>query len=172
MTDIRAVQADITTLEVGAVVNAANVQLQHGGGVALAIARAGGPIVQLASDRWVEEHGPLESGVAAVTTAGDMPSQKVVHVAGPVFRDGQDNERLLRAAVDAALEAAADERCRSVALPAISAGIYGYPLAEATRVIAGAVETWVLDHPDSFDEILLVGYDDEAATAFRSALDG
>ena len=170
MTAIRAVEADITSLEVDALVNAANVRLQHGGGVALAIARAGGPIVQRESDRWVEEHGPLESGVAAVTTAGDMPADHVVHVAGPVFREDQENERLLRAAVSAALDAADDAGCGSVAMPAISAGVYGYPLDEATRVIADEVHSWVDSHPDALDEILLVGYDEQAATAFRSAI--
>lgn len=152
-------------------VNAANVNLQHGGGVALAIARAGGPIVQHQSNEWVSRNGPLSSGVAAVTTAGDMPSEYVVHVAGPVYRKNQENERLLRAAVRAALDAAGDTGCRSVAMPAISAGVYGYPLQEAAEVIADEAQLWVTEHPDALDEVLLVGYDGAAAAAFRQALD-
>lgn len=172
MTTVRTVQADITSLEVDAVVNAANVNLQHGGGVALAIARAGGPIVQQQSNEWVAEHGPLESGVAAVTTAGDMPSGHVIHVAGPVYRKEQGNERLLRTAIEAALDAAADNGCRSVAIPAISSGVYRYPLAQATRVIADQVQTWVSEHDDALDEVILVGYDGATAAAFREALTG
>lgn len=171
MTRISAVQGDITTLEVDAIVNAANTHLQHGGGVAQAIARAGGPIIQEASDEWIRQHGPLSPGTAAVTPAGDMPARIVVHVAGPRFTDGQDNEGLLRAAVAAALEAAADRSCRTVALPAISAGIYGYPLAAATRVIASTVEAWCREHPDTLDETLLVGFDARVAEAFQTALD-
>lgn len=172
MTRIAALQADITTLEVDAIVNAANRHLQHGGGVALAIAHAGGPIIQIESDEWVAEHGPLEPGVAAVTSAGEMPSDIVVHVAGPIHDEGQDNEGLLRAAVSAALDAASDEGCRSVALPAISAGIYGYPLTKATSVIASEVQAWADDHPDAFDRVLLVGYDATTTRAFRTALEG
>ncbi len=171
MTEIRAVQGDITTLEVEAIVNAANIHLHHGGGVALAIARAGGPAIQIESDEWIDRHGPLESGVAAVTSAGAMPGEIVVHVAGPIHHEGQDNEGLLRTAVTAALDAASHRGCRSVALPAISAGIYGYPLGQATAVIAAEVRAWVESHPDALDSVLLVGYDSTAADAFRSALE-
>lgn len=170
MTRIEAARADITTLDVDAIVNAANEHLQHGGGVAAAISRAGGPSIQQESDEWVRGHGPLEPGVAAVTGAGDMPARIVVHVAGPRFRDGQDNEGLLRAAVEAALEAAADEGARSMAMPAISAGVFGYPLGEATAVIADTARSWVEAHPGKLDRILLVGYDEEATEAFRRAL--
>jgi O-acetyl-ADP-ribose deacetylase len=170
VTAITARTGDITAEEVDAVVNAANEHLQHGGGVALAIARAGGPVLQEASDRWVAEHGPLRPGVAAVTPAGAMPAEVVVHVAGPRYREGQDNAGLLGAAVVAALDAAAAEGCRTVALPAISAGIFGYPLAEATRVIVSAARDWVAEHPDALDEIRLVGFDEGTTAAFREAL--
>ena len=170
MTEIRAIQADITSLDVDAVVTAANVHLQHGGGVAAAIARAGGPVIQAESGAWVGEHGPLQPGAAAITSAGEMPSRMVIHVAGPIHRDGQDNEGLLRSAVTAALDTASAEGCRSIALPAISSGIYGYPMPEATRVIADECRNWVRAHPDTIDEILLVGYDAAAADAFETAL--
>jgi putative ATPase len=170
MTRIEAVRADITTLEVDAVVNAANEELQHGGGVAAAIARAGGPAVQDESDEWVRRNGPLEPGVAAVTTAGDLPSRMVIHVAGPRFRNGQDNEGLLRTAVDAALEAAAGGGATTVAMPAISAGVFGYPLEEATRVIADTVRRWTEANPGALDRVFLVGFDEVGAAAFRSGL--
>ncbi len=101
-----------------------------------------------------------------------MPAQVVVHVAGPVFAPSQDNSGLLRKAVVAALDAAASVGCRSVAMPAISAGIYGYPPAEATAVIALAAQGWSLEHPDSLDEIRLIGFSDEIASQFASALEG
>jgi O-acetyl-ADP-ribose deacetylase len=172
MTEITAVTGNLTMQRVDAVVNAANEHLQHGGGVALAIARAGGPAVQEESDRWVAEHGPLSPGVAAVTTAGDMAARVVVHVAGPRYRDGQDNAGLLGQAVAAALDAAVAEGCRTVALPAISAGVFGYPLDQAAAVIAGAVRAWIAGHPDRLDEIRLVGRDEATTGAFESALGG
>jgi O-acetyl-ADP-ribose deacetylase (regulator of RNase III) len=172
MTEIRAVQADITALDVDAVVNAANVHLQHGGGVADAIARAGGPVIQEESDAWVERNGPLAPGQAAVTTAGEMPARIVVHVAGPIHQEGQNNEGLLRQAVEAALDAAASGDCRSIAIPAISSGIYGYPKSEATAVIADECRAWTNDRPDTFDQVLLVGYDAATAEEFGTALRG
>lgn len=171
MTVIAAVRADITTLDVDAIVNAANTHLQHGGGVAAAISEAGGPIIQQASDDWVREHGPLSPGRAAVTAAGEMPARIVVHVAGPRYREGQDNEGLLRNAVAAALRAAAAQSGRSVALPAISAGIFGYPLEDAVRVIVGTVQAWCARHPEKLDEVLLVGFDDRVTQTFEEALD-
>lgn len=164
------VQGDLTAQPVDAVVNAANEHLKHGGGVAAALARAGGPEVQAESDRWVAEHGPLGPGQAAVTTAGPMPAERIVHVVGPRYREGQDNPGLLRQAVRAALDAARDAGSASVALPAISAGIFGYPLEEASAVIVAAGREWLGDRPGPVNEIRLVGYDKRAAQAFAAAL--
>jgi len=169
-TTVSALRADLTRQEVDAVVNAANEYLEHGGGLAAAIVRAGGWEIQEESDRWVAEHGPLSPGVAAVTEAGRMPARFVIHVAGPRYRVGQDNEGLLRTAVGAALDAAAAHGCRTVALPAISAGIFGYPLGAATRVIASAGAAWAREHPGALEEIRLVGYDDATARAFAAGL--
>lgn len=169
-TTVSAVEADLTRQEVDAIVNAANQHLQHGGGLAGAIVRAGGWEIQDESERWVAEHGPLSPGVAAVTGAGRLPARFVVHVAGPRYRAGQDNEGLLGAAVAAALDAAAAHGCRTVAMPAISAGIFGYPLAEATRVIAAAGAAWAREHPGALDEIRLVGFDEATAGAFAAGL--
>ena len=167
---IRVLQGDLTRQEVDAVINAANEHLRHGGGVAGAIVRAGGPSIQRESDIWVHENGPLEPGVAAVTTGGTLPANIVVHVAGPRYRPGQDNRELLRAAVGAALSAAAAAGARSVALPAISAGIFGYPLEAATKVIGARCREWVQSNPGVLDEIRLVGIDEETAAAFEEGL--
>lgn len=168
--EIRIVQGDLTAQDVDVIVNAANDGLQHGGGVAAAICRAGGPIIQQQSDEWVRRNGRLSAGGAAITAAGAMPAEYVVHVAGPIFNRDQDNEALLRAAVAGALEAVATVNARSVAFPAISAGIYGYPVAAATGVLADEVVQWVDRHPDSLDEVRLVGFSEEVAEHFRSGL--
>lgn len=161
---------DLTTQDVDAVVNAANSGLQHGGGVAAAIVRAGGAIIQEESDTWVGRHGPIPPGKAAITSAGAMPAGNVIHVAGPIFREGQDNEGLLRAAVSGALDAAVEIEARSVAFPAISAGIYGYPVAEATAVLADETAKWVVGNPERIDEIRLVGFNQAVANHFRNGL--
>lgn len=166
-----AIEGDLTRQEVDGIVNAANVHLRHGGGVAGAIVLEGGREIQDESDAWVAEHGPLRDGVAAVTTAGDLRARRVIHTAGPVFDpDRDDNERRLRAAVTAALEAARTEGLRRVAVPAISAGIYGYPPDDACRAIAEEIVAHIHERPGSFDEIRLVGYDGAAARRFETAL--
>jgi len=191
VTAVTAVTDDLTTMAVDVVVNAANEQLRHGGGVAAALSSAGGPAIQAESDAWVAEHGPLSFGAAATTTGGDLPAFHVVHVVGPRWDDRPEDPDHLASAVLAALDAAAELDAHSVALPAISAGIFGGPLADAARVIAVTAATWARtratgDAGDAGDagagveagkhrggevEIFLVGIDDEATEAFRAGLD-
>lgn len=167
---LRVVEADLTTMDVDVVVNAANDHLAHGGGVAAALVRAGGPSIQHDSNAWIDEHGPLQPGQAAVTPAGAMPSTYIVHVVGPRYHAGQDNAGLLRQAVHAALQASADVRAAAVALPAISAGIFGYPPADAAAVIARACAEWLAHHPRALQTVWLVGYDGDAAELFAEAV--
>jgi O-acetyl-ADP-ribose deacetylase (regulator of RNase III) len=171
VTLITAIRGDLTTQSVDAVVNAANEHLAHGGGVAAAIVRAGGRVIQEESDAWVDTRGPLSPGVAAVTGAGAMPARWVIHVSGPRYRSDQDNPGLLATAVRAALDGATEAGARSVALPAISAGIFGYPLEEATAVIAAAVRAWCDANAGALDEVRLVGWDEETTRGFTKALD-
>lgn len=163
---------DITTLEVDVVVNAANTFLKHGGGVAAAISQAGGPAVQDESTAWVRQHGSVGPGDSAVTTAGAMSATYVVHVVGPIYHGGDRGEEgALRAAVTAALDATAALGCTTVALPTISAGIYGYPRDQATEVIATECATWARAHTGTLTEIHLVARDPEIAAAFTQALE-
>lgn len=164
------VVGDLTAQRVDAVVNAANERLAHGGGVAAALAKAGGPEVQAASDEWVARHGEVGRGQAAVTTAGRMPAAQLVHVVGPRYRAGQDNERLLREAVSTALDTARDAGAASVAMPMLSAGVFGYPPDEAGRVIADEAAAWLGRSPGSLAEVRLVGLDDAAAGCFAAGL--
>ena len=164
------VQGDLTGQPVDAVVNAANESLAHGGGVAAAIVAVGGRVIQEESDQWVRDHGPVKRGQAAVTTGGALQASHVVHVVGPRYQKGQDNEGMLRDATTAAIDAAASVAARSVAFPAISAGIFGYPRAEATRVMALTVIDWLDQHADAIDEVRLVGYDAGTARDFAAAI--
>lgn len=162
---------DITTLDVDVVVNAANRFLSHGGGVAAAIARAGRPVVDRESEEWIRQHGALDLGEAAHTGAGSMPARWVVHVAGPQYQEDQDNEGLLRQAVTAALDRSAELGARTVALPAISSGVYGYPRREATQVIAATVKEWLDANPDVIDRVILIGFDEDTAAEFEEAVE-
>ncbi|CAN5278509.1 hypothetical protein BH18ACT5_BH18ACT5_14360 [soil metagenome] len=161
---------DLTSQSAEAIVNAANEHLAHGGGVAEAIVRAGGHSIQDESNRWIEENGLVGRGQAAVTGGGTLDARYVIHVVGPRYRPGQDNEGLLAQAVRAALSTGADLGVTSIAFPAISAGIFGYPRPEACRVIVDTIREWT-EANDVFDRILLVGYDEAAAEDFRAALE-
>lgn len=170
-TRLVALVGDLTKQDVDAIVNAANVNLAHGGGVAGAIARAGGATIQRESDEWTAQHGPLQRGQAAVTSGGDLPARHVVHTAGPVYESGSpDNEPHLRDAVRGALEAAREAGDRTVAFPAISAGIYGYPPDEATAVLVDEVAGFVRRQGEVFDEVRFVGLDQKTADQFAAGL--
>ena len=161
------VLGDLTREQVDAVVNAANSQLRHGGGLAGAIVRRGGESIQRESDGIA----PVEVGGAGVTGAGELPARWVIHAVGPRWGEG-DEERKLRSAVRSSLDRAAELAVRSVALPAISTGIFGYPLSEGTRVIADEVVSWLRSHDDTrLETVRLVAMDSDAAAAFARALD-
>lgn len=132
--EIHLLQGDITELEVDAIVNAANEHLAHGGGVAGAIARKGGPTVQAESDAWVRSHGIVKTGTAAVTGAGRLKARRIIHAVGPVYGSG-DEDAKLASAVRAALMRAEEFGLSSVAFPAISTGIFGFPLARCARIM-------------------------------------
>jgi putative ATPase len=145
---LRVVQGDITEEEVDAVVNAANEQLAHGGGVAGAIVRAGGREIQDESRQWVREHGDVPTGGAAITGAGRLKARYVIHAVGPVWGMGNE-EALLAGAVRSALALADEHGLRSISLPAISTGIYGFPKPLGAQVILGAVQEYLDEHSDS-----------------------
>jgi O-acetyl-ADP-ribose deacetylase (regulator of RNase III) len=135
---VRLVPGDLTAAEVDAVVNAANAGLQHGGGVAGAIARRGGPAIQEESDAWVRRHGAIAPDRPAITSAGALPCRFVIHAVGPVWGEGDEDAKLAQA-VDSALRLAASRNLTTLALPAISTGIFGFPKDRAADVILGAL---------------------------------
>ena len=123
---LRLVQGDITERDTDAIVNAANSYLQHGGGVAGAIVRKGGQIIQDESDRI----GFVPVGNAAVTTAGKLPSKYVIHAVGPRMGEG-DEDNKLKSAVLKSLQLASEKNFQSLSLPAVSSGIFGFPRTDA-----------------------------------------
>ncbi len=148
--EIEIVQCDITLEEVDAIVNAANSNLKHGGGVAGAIVRRGGYEIQRESDDIVRKNGSLRTGEAVVTTGGRLKARYVIHTVGPVWRGGNHKEdELLFKAVYNALKKAYELRVKSVSMPAISTGIYGFPKDRAVPIFAKAIKRFVDEHPDS-----------------------
>jgi len=144
---------DITEEEVDAIVNAANSSLLGGGGVDGAIHRAGGPAVLEACERVRAERGECATGDAVVTTAGELSARWVVHTVGPVWRGGGEGEPgLLRRCYRRSLALAADEGARTIAFPAISTGVYGYPVAEAAPIALRAAIDHARERP-GFTEI-------------------
>jgi len=141
------IQGDITELDVDAIVNAANERLAHGGGVAGVISRRGGPTIQRESDAWVRQHGRAATGSAAITSGGNLKAHHVIHAVGPVYDHTLHSAELLASAVRSALELADDSGLKSIALPAISTGIFGYPMEEAAQVMLAAAVAYLSSPP-------------------------
>ena len=137
-TTLELLQGDITELATDAIVNAANEHLAHGGGVAGVISRRGGPAIQRESNEWVRQHGRVRTGSAAITSGGRLKARHVIHAVGPVYDGTPRSEELLGSAVCAAMQMADDQRLKSIALPAISTGIFGYPMEAAAGVMLRA----------------------------------
>jgi O-acetyl-ADP-ribose deacetylase len=145
---IQIVQGDLTIEEVDAIVNAANEHLQHGGGVAWAISKKGGSAIQKESEVWVRKHGSVPHARPAWTSAGLLPAKYVIHAVGPVWGDG-DEDNKLELAVTGSLRVADELKCSSIALPAISTGIYGFPKERAAGIIFSAIEKYLAENLSS-----------------------
>jgi O-acetyl-ADP-ribose deacetylase (regulator of RNase III) len=160
------VHGDLTEEQVNAIVNAANAQLAHGGGVAGAIVRKGGSEIQEESLAWVDKHGPVNHDQPAITSAGRLPCRYVIHAVGPVWGDG-DEDAKLHAAVTGALQVASDHKLSSLALPAISTGIFGFPKHRGARVILDAIVKFLDQNPDSsLREVRVTLIDEPSVTIF------
>lgn len=168
---VQLVQGDITQEQVDAVVNAANKYLEHGGGLARIIVKKGGRVIQEESRQWVARHGPVTHEEPAYTTAGHLPAKYVIHAVGPVWGEG-DEDAKLAAAIRGALRRAEELGCTSIALPAISTGIFGFPKDRAARVIYRALKAYLEEHPETpLRVIRMVVYDTPTVQAFVEAWD-
>lgn len=160
--ELEVLQADVTKLEVDAIANAANTELKHGGGVAAAISRAGGPEVQRESD----ERAPIGLGEAVETTAGDMPSRWVIHAA-TMELGGPTSAEIIERATAATLERAEALGAQSLALVAFGTGVGGFPLDEAAALMVSSARA---HGARSLERVVFAVHDDTAERAFRDAL--
>lgn len=172
MTDLTLVRGDITEQAVDAVVNAANSSLMGGGGVDGAIHRKGGPDIlaecrQLRAGRY---GGGLPTGHAVATSAGRLPARWVIHTVGPVYAAGEDRSALLASCYDESLRVAEELGARTVAFPAISTGVYGWPLEDGARIAVRTVREAVRKAHGQFDEVRFMVFDDRAHDVFTSVL--
>jgi O-acetyl-ADP-ribose deacetylase (regulator of RNase III) len=163
---ITVVRGDITTQHVDALVNAANSGLMGGGGVDGAILRAGGAAQLEARRRLQQRIGALPTGEAAWTEAGELPAQWVIHVVGPVYSATEDRSHLLRSCYRNALAVADELQARTVAFPAVSAGIYGWPVRSAAQTAVEAVATAT----SAVEEARFVLFVDDVYQAFLDAV--
>ena len=161
---LEVLQTDVTKLEVDAIANAANTRLLHGGGVAGAIARAGGPQIQYESD----ERAPIGLGEAVETTAGDMPARWVIHAA-TMELGGPTSEEIIERSTRSTLAKAEELGCRSLALVAFGTGVGGFPLEDAARIMVGAARE---HEAGSLERVVFAVHGDEAERAFSAALAG
>jgi O-acetyl-ADP-ribose deacetylase len=163
---LETVQGDITKETVDAIVNAANEALAPGGGVCGAIHKAGGPSIAEECRRI----GHCPTGSAVATTAGDLPARWVIHAVGPVWHGGTVGEPdLLASAYRSSLVEAERVGARSIAFPAISTGIYGYPLDQATQIAVATVQAW---KGEGIDLVRFVCFDAPTYSAYENALKG
>lgn len=165
MTTVTAILGDITEQHTDAVVNAANTGMRGGGGVDGAIHRAGGPAIL--EDCIARFPDGLPTGEAGWTTGGELPARWVIHTVGPNHRAGQTDRTLLTSCYSRALAVADELGARSVAVPLISAGIYGWPLDDA---IAAAVKT-LTQTPTDVEEVRIVALDERTHARVAGALD-
>lgn len=164
---LQLVQGDITQEIVDAIVNAANSQLQHGGGVAGAIVHHGGMQIQIESDKWIRTHGPIKHTTPAYTSAGNLKARYIIHAVGPVWGSGNEEKRL-SVTLTCALQLAEELDIKSLALPAISTGIFGFPRELAAKITLNAINHYFITNPDSeLALIRLTLFDQPTLNAFK-----
>jgi O-acetyl-ADP-ribose deacetylase (regulator of RNase III) len=169
---IQIVQGDITAETTDAIVNAANEHLQHSAGVAGAILRRGGQVIQQESDAWVRKHGKVSHSQPAWTSGGLLPAKYVIHAVGPVWGEshkegtGSDEKVKLAAAIRGSLEVADELKLTSISFPAISTGIFGFPKELAADVIFTSIEKYFSKSGSGLKLVRLVLFDEATIRAF------
>ena len=165
-----ACKGDITEQDTDAITNAANSHLAHGGGVAGAIVRKGGYEIQEESNKIVRERGPIPVGEAVVTWAGKLKAKYVIHTVGPRWGEGDEDNKLC-SAIQSVLREADKLELESVAIPAVSTGIFGFPKDRGAKIIVKATIDWLKEHPNSsLKEIRFCNIDEETTKLFEKEL--
>ena len=163
---LQIVRGDITIEEVDAIVNAANEHLQHGGGVAWAISKKGGDAIQQESDDWIRKHGQVSHALPAWTSGGYLPAKYIIHAVGPVWGDG-DEDKKLSDAVTGSLRVADELKCKSISMPAISTGIFGFPKDRAAGIIFKSIEGYFSENKNSeIQQIRIILFDMQTLQVF------
>jgi len=157
---VQLIHGDITEEKVDAIVNAANSYLKHGGGVAGAIVRKGGPIIQDESDKIKF----LPVGQAALTSGGKLPADFVIHAVGPRWGEGNEEEKLANAVYNS-LHLADKHQFQSISIPAISSGIFGFPLQRCANIIINSVNKYLESFPEGHLKIVRICVFDEKSLA-------
>ena len=158
-------KGDITTDEVDTIVNAANDHLQHGGGVAWAIVRRGGDIIQEESDKWIQQHGLVTHAHPAWTSGGALPAKYIIHAVGPVWGDGDEDNKLADA-ITGSLRVADELKCSSISMPAISTGIFGFPKDRAAGIIFKSIEKYLNENESGLKIVRLTLFDQTTIDIF------
>lgn len=171
MTDLSAIKADITVLEVDAIVNAANSRLVGGGGVDGAIHRAGGPAIYESMAPY-RAQGGCPPGDAVIGTGGLLPARHVIHTVGPIWTgdDPEGHDATLASCYRRSLELAVRHDLRSIAFPGISTGVYGFPKDRAARTAVDAVRSSLAAEDHEIETVLFVCFDDEALRIYLALL--
>lgn len=166
-TSLKLIKGDITERDVDAIVNAANSHLKHGGGVAGAIVRKGGRVIQEESDNI----GYVPVGSAAITTAGKLPCRAVIHTVGPRMGEG-DEDNKLKNAVISSLKLASEKGFKSISMPAISSGIFGFPKDRCAKILVSESKGFLKENPDTSLEIIeFCIFDDDILKHFLTEFD-
>ena len=161
-------QGDITAETTDAIVNPANSQLLHGGGAARAIAVKGGPVIEEQSRRLIDRIGEVPTGKAVMTDAGRLPCKFVIHTVGPVWGEGDEPEKLRRAVWNV-LTLAELYNLRSVSMPAISSGVFGFPKPLCAEILLATAAEFLKQPAVSLNEVVMCNHDRQTTEIFMAA---
>ena len=168
---IQIAQGDISTESLDAIVNAANSHLKHGGGVAGVISRKGGAVIQRESNQWVRDHGPVSHTDPAYTSGSLLPCKYIIHAVGPIWGSGDEDNKLGQA-ITGSLKVADQLKLESIAFPAISTGIFGFPKERAAKIILESLHEYFKTNPQSGIKIArLTLFDDPTVEVFLEVWD-
>jgi len=160
-TKVKIIKGDILSLKVDAIVNPANIHLSHGGGLAGQIVRRGGYIIQEESNKLA----PIKTGDAVITTAGKLPCRFVIHTAGPVQGEGDEDSKICKSFTNVLL-LATEKELSSIAIPAVSTGIFGYPTISCARMMKKVLKEFLSNKKTSLKEVIVCLWEEEKYKIF------